>query len=110
MIGIQIVAVLFALIMLYLSYLHFKRNEFKKTEFIFWTILWLGLILITLVPTSVNFIVNTFSFSRAFDFVVVVGIVVVFGVTFRNYIIVKRLQKKIEDYTREQSLSKIKDK
>jgi len=110
MIGIQIVAVLFALIMLYFSYLHFRRGEFKKVEFGLWLIVWLGLIMVVIYPSSVDFILETFSITRAFDFVVVVGMVVVFGVTFRNYVIVRRMEKRIENYTRQQSLDKLNDK
>jgi len=110
MIGIQIIAVLFALIMTYFTYLHFRRGEFKKIELILWLILWIGFLVVVVYPSSVNFLLDTFSISRAFDLVIIIGIVVVFGITFRNYVIVKRLSKKVEDYTRQQSLSKFKDK
>ncbi len=107
MIGIQIVAVFFALIMIYFSYLHFRRGEFRKIEFFFWLILWLGLIVVTVYPSSVSVFLEAFSITRAFDLVVVVGIVVVFGVTFRNYVIVRRMEKRIEDFTRNESIKDV---
>lgn len=107
MIGIQIAAILFALWMVYFTYLHFRRGEFRKIEFIFWQILWIGLIVVVLFPQSVNFLLETFSISRTFDLVVIVGIVILFGVTFRNYVIVKRIEKKVEDSVRRESLEKL---
>lgn len=110
MIGIQIVAIIFALWMIYFSYLHWRRNEFNKLEFIFWQILWLGLIVVVIFPGCANFILKTFSISRTFDLVVIVGIVVLFAISFRNYVIISRLDKKIEKLVRIESLKEIENK
>lgn len=98
MIGIQIVAIIFALWMIYFTYLHFRRKEFGQAEAVLWQILWLGLIVVVLFPTSVRFVLQTFSISRTFDLVVIVGIVILFGLSFRNYVIVKRVERKFEDF------------
>jgi len=107
MIGIQILAIIFALWMIYFSYLHFRRGEFKRIEFVLWQLLWIGLVIVVIFPKSVKFILETFSITRTFDLVVVVGIVVLFGVTFRNYVIVKRIEKKVEDVIRHEALKDI---
>ncbi|MFA4930457.1 MAG: DUF2304 domain-containing protein [Patescibacteria group bacterium] len=107
MIGLQIIAILFSFWMIYFSYLHFRRGEFKKTEFIFWQLLWVGLIVIVIFPKSVNFILKTFSITRTFDLVVVVAMIILFGVTFRNYVIVRRIEKRTEDFIRQSALEKI---
>ncbi len=104
MIGIQIVAILFALWMTYFTYLHFKRGEFGKVEAILWQVAWCGLVVVVIFPHSVQFILNTFSISRTFDLVVIIGIVVLFGITFRNYVILKRMERKVEDLVRTDAL------
>lgn len=104
MIGIQIVAIIFSLWMIYFSFLHYRRKEFSKTEFFVWQLLWLGLIAVVIYPSSVKFILETFKISRTFDLVVIVGIVVLFGVTFRNYVLLRRMEKKIEEAVRRESL------
>lgn len=104
MIGLQLVAIIFALWMLYFSYLHFRRREFNRIEFALWQVLWLGLLVVVIVPKSVNFILQAFSISRTFDLVVVVGIVILFGVTFRNYVVLKRLERKIEESVRKHAI------
>ena len=107
MIGLQIVAIIFALWMIYFSYLHFRRGEFKKIEFALWQVVWLGLVVVVLFPKSVEFILKTFSITRTFDLVVIVGMIILFGVTFRNYVIVKRSEKRMEDFVRKESLNEI---
>lgn len=106
MIGIQIGAILFALWMYYFTYLHYKRREFSLYEFAFWFLTWTGLVVIVLFPHSINFLLRAFSINRAFDFVVVVGIVVLFGVTFRNYVLLRRLDRRLEQYVRRDALDK----
>lgn len=104
MIGIQIVAILFALWMTYFTYLHYKRGEFGRVEAVFWQILWFGLVVVVIFPHSVRFILTTFSISRTFDLIVIIGIVILFGVTFRNYVILKRMERKVEDLVRTEAL------
>jgi hypothetical protein len=104
MIGLQLVAIIFALWMLYFSYLHYRRHEFNRLEFILWEILWIGLVVVVILPHSVQFILNAFSITRTFDFVVIVAIVILFGVTFRNYVLQKRLNRKLEELVRQLTL------
>ena len=104
MIGIQILALLFALWMVYFTYLHYRRREFSKPELLLWMILWFGLMVIVIFPRSVGFLLRTFSISRTFDLVVIAGIVILFGITFRNYVILKRTERKVEQLVREDAL------
>lgn len=104
MIGIQIGAILFALWMFYFTYLHYRRGEFSIYEFAFWFVLWTGLVVVVVFPHSVNFLLRAFSINRTFDFVVIVGIVILFGITFRNYVLLRRTDRRLEDLTRKLSL------
>jgi hypothetical protein len=104
MIGLQLIAIIFALWMMYFSYLHYRRGEFNRIEFALWQVLWLGLLVVVIMPKSVQFLLNAFSITRAFDLVVIVGIVILFGITFRNYVIIKRLERKIEDSVRQHAI------
>ena len=104
MIGLQFIAIIFALWMLYFSYLHYRRHEFTRTEFILWEVLWLGLTVVVILPHSVQFLLNAFSITRTFDFVVIVAIVVLFGITFRNYVLLKRLNNRLEHVVRQDRL------
>lgn len=107
MIGIQIGAILFALWMFYFTYLHYRRREFSIYEFTFWLILWIGLVVVVLFPQSVDFLLRAFSINRTFDFVIVVGIVVLYGITFRNYVLLRRLDRRLEQYARRDALEEM---
>lgn len=107
MIGVQVLAMLFVLWMTYFSFLHFRRREFTLWEFLFWQVIWIGLAVVIIFPGTVNIVLETLNIARAFDLIVVTGIVILFGVTFRNYVLLRRTERKVEELVREQA---IKDK
>lgn len=107
MIGIQILAILFALWMTYFTFLHYRRKEFNRFDALLWQVLWLGLIAVVVFPRSVTFILKTFSITRTFDLVVIVGIMALVGMTFRNYAIIKRLERRIEEDVRGDAMKEL---
>ncbi len=100
MIGIQVLAMLFVLWMTYFSFLHYRRGEFSLIEYLFWQLVWIGLGVIVIFPASIKIAIQTLGFSRAFDLLTVGGIVILFGVTFRNYVLLRRTERKVEDVVR----------
>ena len=105
MIGVQIAAIIFVLWMSYFSYLHFRRKEFSLIEFSFWQLMWIGLAVVVIFPKSVDFILKKFSITRTFDLVVIVGIMILFGVTFRNYVLLRRTERKLEELVRQGAIN-----
>ena len=106
MISVQILAILFVLWMTYFTFLHFRRKEFTFWEYAFWQAVWLGLAVVVIFPKSTSFITRTFGFYRALDFLTVGAIVILLGVTFRNYVLLRRLQRQLEDTIRKLALTK----
>lgn len=103
--GIQILGILFGMSMLYLSFLHFKRKEFNAYQFFIWGVLWIGFIVVVLFPKSLNVFVQRLGVIRAFDLFSVVAFIVVFSLAFHNYVLIARLEKKLERRVREKALS-----
>lgn len=104
MIAIQILAILFALWMTYFTSLHFRRREFAFSEFVMWEVLWVGLIVVVVFPASVHFLLTTFKINRTFDLVVIVAIMALFASSFRTTVLLKRVQRKMEDVIRREAL------
>jgi hypothetical protein len=94
--GIQVAGVLFGLFMVYITFLHRKRDEFKISESIFWFLAWVIFIFLVIYPHSLDFIVKSFKFNRTMDLYTVLGFMFVIGSTFYNYTNTKKTQKKVE--------------
>jgi hypothetical protein len=102
--GIQIIGILFALIMLYVTFLHKKRKELSSLEFSFWLILWFIFIYVTAFPSSLDFIVKSLNVTRAFDLLIVLGFLFLISLGLYNYFLEKNNRKKIEKIVRKIAL------
>ena len=100
LLGIQILGVLFALFMIYLTFLHQKRKEFTAKEYIFWIVIWVCFIIVTIFPKILSPIVKTLSLSRTMDLLIILGFIFVVGILFHNYITITKVQRKVEEVVR----------
>lgn len=105
-IGIQIIALLFAFSMIYFAVLAYKRKELTKVEIYSWSILWAFAIIGTIFPELFRKFSMTFLVTRVFDLMVIGGFIVVLSLTVMSYLRVKRNEKKLEDLVRKITLKK----
>lgn len=95
--GIQLLGGAFGIFMLYLSFLHFKRREFSKLEFLVWVLLWSLMIFVAFFPNSLDFLVkNILRLKRPLDFFIICGFLFLSLLTFINYSLNKANRRKIE--------------
>jgi hypothetical protein len=106
--GIQIVGLLFALFMLYLTFLNKKRKEFETSEYVLWVIFWLIFMYISLFPNTLGFIVASLHISRPLDLLVIVGFLFVILISFYTYTITRMTQNKVENLVRKIAIKKAK--
>lgn len=102
--GIQVIAIIFILIMFYFSYLHYRRGEINGLEALLLMSAWIGAILITLFPKIFSVFAGTIAISRAFDLAVIGGFILVISLVYLAYIKVRRLEKKLESYVMSEAL------
>ena|SRR3989338_127239 len=101
---IQFLGVLFGSLMLYFSFVKFKRRELKELEFLLWSVSWSLLIFIAIVPSLIDFIIEPLHFYRRLDFFVVFGFFALLGLSFYNYSTSKKMERKLEKFVRRQAL------
>lgn len=102
--GLQIVAIVFSLIMVYLAYLHYQRKEIGKIEFMSWWLIWSAAVIIIIFPELLRGFAGTFLITRVFDFMVIGGFILVITLSYQSYVKNKALERKIEKLVRELSL------
>ncbi|MEK6808509.1 MAG: DUF2304 domain-containing protein [Nanoarchaeota archaeon] len=94
--GIQIIGVFFSLLMVYYIFLHFKRKEFGVKEFLFWFLLWIMFIVLTVFPQILDPITKSINLARKMDFFIVAGFFFLMGITTYTYTIIRKCENKIE--------------
>jgi len=101
---IQFLGIIFGLGMMYLTFVKFKRRELNRMEFFFWMSCWGLLIVIALIPYALDPLIAPLHFYRRLDLFVVLGFFVLLMLSFQNFSSVKKMEKKIERYVREEAL------
>jgi hypothetical protein len=105
-IGLQIIAILFALSMIYFAVLHYKKGQLNGAEILAWLIMWTAAIIIIVFPELLRPFARTFLFTRVFDLMVVAGFLLVISLVANAYVRTKRLEKKLEQMVRNKALDK----
>ena len=103
---IQFLGIIFGAVMMYFTFVKYKRNELRSGEVILWFGGWILLALIALKPNMIDFIIEPLRFHRRLDFFVVFGFFTLLGIGFYNYSVVRKLEKKLEKYVRREAISK----
>ena len=107
-IGLQVIALLFAFSMIYFAVLHYKRAEINGMEIGSWLVMWTGAIVIVIFPELLKTFASTFLVTRVFDLMVIGGFILVISMVASAYVRTKKLEKKLEDLIRCEALKKSK--
>jgi hypothetical protein len=105
-IGLQVIALLFAFSMIYFAILHYKRGEINGMEIGAWLLMWTAAIVVIIFPELLKTFASTFLVTRVFDLMVIGGFVLVISMVASAYVRTKKLEKKLEDLVRREALNK----
>ncbi|MCK4539871.1 DUF2304 domain-containing protein [Candidatus Parcubacteria bacterium] len=108
--GIQIIGILFGLFMAYFIFLHYKRKEFGRSQFIIWQTIWIGFVFAVIFPNLLGTLISELGIVRAMDFFTIFGFMFLTILTVNNYFTVNKINKKLEENTRKEALKNINNK
>jgi len=106
--GLQFLAVIFALLMVYLAYVSFRRKEINRVEAGIWTLAWSIALLMVLFPNTLRNFAETFFISRLLDVLIMGGFVLIITMVAIAYIKTRQVEKKIEELVRKLALKDMK--
>ena len=102
---IQILIAIFALFALSRAVLRFKDNKLTINEMIFWIVVWIGVILVSFLPSLTSLLSEVLGIGRGMDVVVYIGIVVLFYLIFRLYVKLEGVEKEVTFVVRKLALN-----
>lgn len=109
MIGIQLIAVIFSLFMIYFATINYRKGEINGVEILSWFMVWVGAIIIVIFPDIIRTFASTFMITRIFDLMTMGGFILVISMGFKNYLSVKKMEKLIEKIIREDAIRNAKN-
>ena len=98
---IQILLILFALFAFSRVVLRARDRKLGRREFVFWSIVWIGVLLVGFLPNITTFFADIFGVGRGIDLIVYLSIIVLFYFIFRLYIKVESIKKDVIKIVRE---------
>lgn len=106
--GLQFLAVFFALIMVYFAYVNFKRREINRIEMFVWLTAWAVAIFMVLFPDTFRGFAQTFLISRLLDVMLLGGFALVITIVALSYVRTRKIEKKLERLVRKMALKDFK--
>jgi small membrane protein len=97
---IQILIIVFALFALSRVFLRFRDNKLTKNEFLFWTLVWLAVVVFAFMPQVTSIVSSILGIGRGVDLVIYLSIIVLFYLMFRLYVKVDSIRKDITQLVR----------
>jgi len=82
---LQIVAILFALFALSRALLLFKENKISFKELLFWTIIWVGVIIVSLSKRIMGMFAEFTGLQRPIDALLIISVILLFYLIYRIY-------------------------
>ena len=103
----EIIGILFLLVMIYLTYIEYRRARLSKTTFIIWLIFWLGGILLITFHPYVNSIISEINIVRVLDLYMILAFMFLFALIFYLFVVIKNVEKRVEEVVRRVALKEL---
>lgn len=99
--GVQIIAITFVALMMYFTYVNYKRKSYGIQSLVVWMIIWIGAIILVSFPKTIYGIMETLQIQRTADFFTLIGFAFFTVIIFYLYTTVKKYSYKMENLVRE---------
>lgn len=105
---IQVLGIAYLLVMLYLSFLYYKKNHYTARSFAFWVTVWLLGVLLLAFPQTASLLTQTIHVPRVIDFYLIIGLMFFSIICFLSFMAVKRTEARVEELVRAVAIGKAK--
>lgn len=98
--GIQIVGILFALAMIYLTFHGYKRRQTSKQGLLLWSAIWTLVAALSIFPQIISGIGGKLNVTGTIDFLTLIGFAFFLTLMFHLHQKVNRMENKLEKLVR----------
>ena len=102
---IKFLIVIFVLFALSRLFLRFKDGSVGTWGFIIWGLLWIGIIIVTLLPKTTEVIADFVGVGRGVDVAIYISIILLFYAVFRIGIKLENIETQITELVRKDAIS-----
>ncbi|MCK9273416.1 DUF2304 domain-containing protein [Candidatus Gracilibacteria bacterium] len=103
-IGVQLILIGFALFMVYVLYLHWRKRNVSNKMFGVWSLIWLVFVFFSIFPTLLAPLLKELFIVRVMDLGMIVAFMILTYVTIENNIKIKKYEEQLEKLVRKIAL------
>lgn len=100
MVSYELIPIIFLLLMIYLTYISYRRKQIQKYGLLFWTCFWIIGIFLVIFHTYFNPFLSIINVTRVFDLYTMLGFIALLFIAFYLFRTNQRIEKKLEELTR----------
>ena len=101
---INILSILLSVILIYSTFLSFKRGYLNLFETFCWSCVWLGVIYLSIRPDAIDIYLQNFLNISFKDTILTLSLLVLFVLNFRVYLKIKLNEKKLDKIIRSKKI------
>lgn len=101
---IQAIIIIVVALILPRIFLQYRTKKINWKELLFWTLFWLAVAVVALLPQTVNVIADYLGVGRGVDVAIYISIIVLFYIVFRVFVRLDKLEKDITKLVRHLAL------
>lgn len=99
--AIQIMIFVFAAFAASRVFLIAKNRRLSRNQFIFWSLLWVSAMIISIFPKTISVLSGFFGAAKGISIIVYLSIILLFYFIFKLYVKIRDIDEKITKLTRE---------
>jgi len=103
---LQVLAILFAIFAITITYLRMREGKLSLGQFLFWLVLWLGIVALAMNPDLANFLSEALGIQRPIDAVIYGSVVLLFYLIFRLYVKISDVESDVTEIVTRVALKK----
>lgn len=97
----QLLGVIIGFFGIIISLFRFKERKTSLGMLFFWTIIWLIIIIVSLVPEFTSILANMLQIGRGLDLILILGLIGCYYLIFKIYTMIENLENEITKLVRE---------
>ncbi len=105
---IQIIIILFGLFAFSRTFLRFKESKINRFSFLFWSVVWISVIIVAIIPATTRIFTKISGVGRGVDFLVYTSIIILFYLVFKLYVKIEKIEQEITEIVKNISLKELK--
>lgn len=102
--GVQLLLLGFALFMVYILYLHWRKHEASNLMFVGWIVVWTIFVFFAMFPRTLEPLIKDLFIVRVMDLGTIVAFMILAYLTIENNIRIKKYEDQVEKLVRKVAL------